>query len=150
MPDVRVFVSYDLEHDGDLYTAMLEQSREAGSGMRVAAHSEARQMSEQWEERQRGQIRDADEVIVVCGEHTADSLRMGAELRIVQEEEKPYLLLWGRREIMCTRPAGARPSDCMYSWTPGILREQIAYTLRKDQPSQALTIFKRSIAAPAR
>jgi hypothetical protein len=150
MPDVRVFVSYDLEHDGDLYTAMLEQSREVGSGIRIAAHSEARQMSDQWEQRQRAQIRDADEVIVVCGAHTADSLRMSAELRIVQEEETPYMLLWGRREIMCTKPAGARPNDSMYSWTPGILRAQIAYTLRKDQPSEALTTFKRSLAVPAR
>jgi len=146
MADVRVFVSFDLEHDRDLYAAMLEQSREVGSGLRIASHSEAREMSDQWELKQRTQIREADEVIVVCGAHTADSMRMSAELRIVQEEETPYMLLWGRREIMCTRPVGARPTDSMYSWTPGILRAQIAYTLRKDQPSEALTIFKRTLA----
>ena len=149
MPDVRVFVSFDLEHDGDLWDTILEQSRRLGSGFRIAAHSEARQMSDLWELRQRGQIRDADEVIVVCGAHTAESMRMSAELRIVQEEARPYFLLWGRREVMCTRPAGSHPHDSMYSWTPDILRSQIAYALRKDRPSEALASFKRSLALPA-
>jgi hypothetical protein len=148
MPDVRIFLSFDLEHDGDLWAAMLEQSHKTGSGFRISARSEARQMSDLWEQQQRCQIRDADEVIVVCGAHTADSVRMSAELRIVQEEEKPYFLLWGRREIMCTRPTGARPRDSMYSWTPDILRTQIAYTLRKDRPIEALKSFKRGLAPP--
>jgi hypothetical protein len=148
MGDVRIFVSFDLEHDADLCSAMLAQSREVGSGFEVSASSEARQMTDLWEERQRRQIREADEVIILCGAHSADSLRMSAELRIVQEEEKPYFLLWGRREIMCTRPTGARSNDSMYSWTPDILRTQIAYTLRKDRPVEALKSFKRAIASP--
>lgn len=148
MSDVRVFVSFDLEHDGDLWADMLEQSRQTGSGFRISAHSEPRQMSDLWEQRQRAQIRDADEVIVLCGAHTAECMRMSAELRLVQEEEKPYFLVWGRREVMCTRPAGAHPHDSMYSWTPSILRAQIAYALRKDRPSEALASFKRSLALP--
>lgn len=51
--------------------------------------------------------------------------RMGAELRIAQEENRPYVLLWGRRKPMCTRPATARPADSMYSWTLAILQDQI-------------------------
>jgi len=148
MPDVRIFVSFDLEHDEDLCAAMLEQSQEAASGFQVSARSEPHQMSDLWEQRQRRQIRDADEVIVVCGAHTADSMRMSAELKIIQEEDKPYFLLWGRREIMCTRPTGARPQDSMYSWTTDILRTQIAYTLRKHRPMEARKSAKASPAPP--
>jgi hypothetical protein len=151
--DVRVFVSFDLEHDVDLCSAMLAQSREKGSGFEVSASSEPREMSDPWQERQRRLICAADEVIVVCGEHTADSMRMSAELRIVQEESKPYFLLWGRRGTMCTRPTGARSDDSMYSWTPEILRSQIAWVLRKDQPIEVPNAVKaepraRSLNAP--
>ena len=40
---------------------------------------------------------------------------------MAQKEDKPYMLLWGRREQMCTKPAGARPADAIYSWTREIL-----------------------------
>ena len=52
-------------------------------------------------------------------------------IRIVQEERTPYILLWGRREIMCTKPVGAKPAEGMYSWTRQILQDQITLTLRK-------------------
>jgi hypothetical protein len=60
-------------------------------------------------------------------------MHVSAELRIAQEEQKPYFLLWGRREHMCTRPVGAKPKDSMYSWTREILHDQIALTLRNAQ-----------------
>ena len=71
---------------------------------------------------------------MICGEHTNDSARVAAELRMAQEEGKPYMLLWGRRERMCTKPSGARPSDAMYSWTPDVLENQIGATLRSSRP----------------
>jgi hypothetical protein len=144
MSDVRIFLSYDLEHDGDLWDVILAQSQESASGFEISGRSEPRDMTDPWEERQRRRIRDADEVIVVCGEHTADSLRMSAELRIVQEEEKPYFLLWGRRGTMCTRPTGSRSHDSMYSWTPDILRTQIAMTLRNAHPAEIPESIKRA------
>ena len=72
-----------------------------------------------------GKIREADQVIVICGEHTELSGRVAAELRVAQEEDRPYVLLWGRREPMCKKPWTAKPSDTMYSWTPEILQNQI-------------------------
>ena len=53
-----------------------------------------------------------------------------AELRIAREERTPHILLWGCREIMCTKPMGAKPSEGMYSWTPEILQERFAYMHR--------------------
>ena len=46
------------------------------------------------------------------------------------EAEKPCLFLWGRRERMCTLPAGAKRDESMYSWTWEILVQQIVATLR--------------------
>jgi hypothetical protein len=86
----------------------------------------------------------ADEVIMICGEHTDSSQRMAAELNIAREVGKPYLLVWGRRESMCKKPVGARPTDTMYSWTRDILRAQISATLRGTQPLQVPDRLKRA------
>ena len=90
-------------------------------------------MTDGWDETVRRQISEADEVIVICGEHTASSVRVSAELRVAQEEQKPYFLLWGRREEMCTRPVGSKRDDTMYSWTWEILQNQITATLHKSR-----------------
>jgi hypothetical protein len=133
MTDVRIFMSFDMDHDRDLYDEIFEQSLRGGSGFEVSARSEAHSMGELAEERVRRRVRDVDEVIVICGEHTAKSPRVSEELRIAQEESKPYFLLWGRRESMCTRPSSAKANDSMYSWTREILHDQIAATLRSAQ-----------------
>jgi hypothetical protein len=144
MPNVRVFMSFDPDNDADLHDLLIEQSRRQSSGFEVSARSEAATMSDRWDEKVRRQISAADEVIVICGEHTASSLRMSTELRIAQEEEKPYFFLWGRRERMCTRPAGAKRDDSMYSWTWEILQEQIIATLRNAQPREVDERYKRA------
>jgi hypothetical protein len=102
------------------------------------------------DERVRRRIRGADEVIVICGEHTAKSVRVSEELRIAQEENKPYFLLWGRRESMCTRPSSAKASDSMYSWTREILHDQITTTLRNAQIQEVPEDCKRITSATRR
>jgi hypothetical protein len=144
MPNVRIFMSFDRDNDEDLHDLLLEQSRRQSSGFEISARSEATTMSDRWDERVRRQISDADEVIVICGEHTASSVRMNAELRIAQEEQKPYFLLWGRRERMCTKPAGSKRDDSMYSWTWEILQDQIVSTLRSARPREVAERYKRA------
>jgi hypothetical protein len=78
----------------------------------------------------RRRIREADEVIVICGEHTEESMGVSAEVRIAQEERTPYFLLWGRRESMCTKPRSAKRDEGIYRWTSEILQSQILLTLR--------------------
>jgi hypothetical protein len=56
------------------------------------------------------------------------------ELEIACEEDKPYVLVWGRRESMCTKPDSARPGDGMYSWTRETLESQLAAALRAAAP----------------
>ena len=92
--------------------------------------SERLSATDAWSERARRRIREADQVIFICSEHTQASASMSAELRIAQQEGTPYFLLWGRREIMCTKPVGAKAAEGMYSWTPQVLQDQIDFTSR--------------------
>ena len=143
MGNVRIFTSFDLDHDQDLHDLLLEQSLGGASGFEISARSEARTMTDLYDEKVRRRIREADEVIVICGEHTEASARVSAELRIAQEEQKPYFLLWGRRESMCTKPTAAKPKEAMYSWTWEILQNQIITTLRNAQRLEIPEHYKR-------
>ena len=143
MGNVRIFISFDLDHDQDLHDQLQEQSLRQASGFEISARSEAQTMTGLWDEKVRRRICNADEVIVICGEHTAASIPMSAELRIAQEKEKPYFLLWGRRESMCTKPVGAKRDEGMYSWTWDILQNQIVTTLRQAQALDIPEQYKR-------
>ena len=105
-------------------------------------------MTDRWHAALRRNMRQVDEVIVICGEHTADCERMSAELRVAREENKPALLLWGRRERMCSMPSGAQRSACMYSWTWEVLVYQVAQTLREARPIEVPEGLRR-VATPA-
>jgi hypothetical protein len=131
MSKVHVFVSFDIEHDGELYERLLAQSRTPSSGFAVLGGSERSTVTDVWSERLRRRIRGADAMIVICGEHTESSTRVHTEIRIAQEERTPYFLLWGRREIMCTKPVGAKSAEGMYSWTRQIVQDQITLASRK-------------------
>jgi hypothetical protein len=144
MSNTHVFVSFDIEHDGELYELLLAQSRTPSSGFAVSGGSERLTATDVGSERVRSRIREADQVIVLCGEHTEASTRVSAELRMAQEERTPYFLLWGRREIMCTKPIGAKSAEGMYSWTRQILQDQIAFTLRRARAdATAETLARR-------
>jgi hypothetical protein len=143
MSRIRIFVSFDGEHDADLHQRLQAQSKRRGSAFEFSAQSQGGTMSDTWTATSRSRIRAADEVVVICGEHTNASPRVAAELRIAREEGKPYLLLWGRRELMCTKPEGAKPSDAMYSWTRDILESQLSATLRNAGPLEVPESCKR-------
>jgi hypothetical protein len=145
---IRVFVSYDREHDGDLHDRLVEQASKSTNGFEISARSRAQTPTDLWDEGLRRDIREADEVIVICGEHTDRSERVGTELRIAREEERPYFLLWGRRELMCTRPKTAKPADAMYSWTWEILQNQILTIRRGAQSEESLAGLSPAKAPP--
>jgi hypothetical protein len=143
---IRFFVSYDGEHDGDLYDRLVEQASETASGFEVSARSRARAPTDLWDEGLRREIRKVDGVMIICGEHTDCSERVGTELRIAQEEKQPYFLLWGQRELMCTKPATARSADGMYSWTWETLQSQILTIRRAARSSEHLAALRRAKA----
>jgi len=148
--EIRVFVSYDREHDGDLYDLLVEQTSTGTSGFEISARSEAQSATDYWDEGLRRAIREVDEVVAICGECSDGSSRMGAELRIAQEENRPYVLLWGRREAMCTKPSTAKPADTMYSWTREILRNQILTLRRLAESDERAAERSRAKAAASR
>ena len=117
-PRIRVFVSYDRESDDDLYELLSQQASNGTSRFQISARSPARSTADS-DTSQRRAIQEADQVIILCGARSEHSENMGVELRIAQEEQRPYLLLWGRRALMCTKPPTARSADVMYSWTSG-------------------------------
>ena len=146
MSDLRVYISFDLEHDRDLHGRLLAQSQRAA--FVIASRSEGGGMTEAWTERVRGRITESDEVVVICGEHTDLSSRMSAELKIAQEANKPYVLLWGRRDSMCKKPRGARAEDGIYIWTPAMLEQQLAQGIRKSREREVPEALKRRQPMP--
>ncbi len=140
---MKVFVSFDEQHDRDLYELFVQQSLRSGSSFEVVQDRSIAMRTKGWSDHPRADIRSADEVVFLCGEHTSESVRMSVELDIAREEEKPYLLVWGRRDRMCTKPDGALPDDGMYSWTRNILESQMATTLRGATPRVIPESYKR-------
>jgi hypothetical protein len=143
MPDLRIHVSFDLENDRDLHDRLREES-DRGS-FAVVSRSESGEPGEAWVARARGRISGCDEVVVICGEHTDASARVSLELAIAQEEEKPYVLLWGRREAMCKKPKAARHDDSMYSWTPAVLQQQLTSAIRRSREPEIPASLKRQV-----
>jgi|SRR5688572_17371801 len=126
-----IYISFDTRHDHGLYDRLVDQSGTAGFTVSSGSDSEvAASALEIWDARLRRRIREADQMIVICGQHSDASECMSDEIRIAREEGTPYFLLWGRRETMCTKPAGAKNDEGMYNWTPAILQNQIAIALR--------------------
>jgi hypothetical protein len=138
---------FDLEHDRDLHDRLVDQLRRH-STFAIASCSRAGEMTEAWTERVRGRISESDEVVVICGEHTDESPRVSAELRIAQEQRKPYVLLWGRRDRMCKKPKGARLDDGIYLWTPDMLQQQLTLSLRRSREPEVPASMKRQVPAP--
>jgi hypothetical protein len=148
MNPIRIFISFDIEHDGELYDLLLAQSRTATSGFAVAGASERSIAGEVPSEKVRRQIREADQMIVLCGEHTDASTRVGSELRIAREEGTPHFLVWGRRELMCVKPVGAASGEGMFSWTRQILQDQIELIARNARAEATAEALRRSKRRP--
>jgi len=128
----RVFVCFDARSDLDLCTRFSDQCRTPASGLSVVDCSRPDEPHAGWEARLLGRLSQADLVVVLCGIHTDDSANVNRELSIAQQEGKPYVLVWGRRSEMCTRPLGAKTDDLFYAWIWDTLMAQIQTTLRKQ------------------
>jgi hypothetical protein len=94
---VHIFASFDIEHDGELYELLLAQSRTQSSGFAVLGGSERGTATDVCSERVRRRIRQADQVIVICGEHTEAS-----RFRLPSLSAKP-------RRMRRLRPCATRP-----------------------------------------
>ena len=122
----RAFISFDYDHDNDLRGNLIAQAKNPESPFSIADWSLKEPIDENWRKEVRKRIRRVDLTIVICGEHTHDALGVAAEITIAREEGKPYFLLKGRRRKTCTKPAMARSTNEIHSWTWENLRQLIA------------------------
>lgn len=113
----RVFISFDYDHDSDLRTLLIGQSRNEDSPFEIADWSIKHELTGDWKAKVREKVRKVDVVTVICGEHTDTCSGVNAEVKITQEEEKSYFLLNGRKDKDCKKPNAAKPNDKIYKWT---------------------------------
>ena len=113
----RAFISFDYDHDLDLKTLLVGQSKNEDSPFSIADFSIKEAISKDWKDKARTKIKGVDVVIVICGEHTDTASGVSAELKIAQDEKVDYFLLKGRKDKTCKKPKSAKTSDKIYKWT---------------------------------
>ena len=85
MSKVRVFISFDFDHDEDSLNLLVEQSSNPDSPFEIADRSVRESMTGDWKVKVRERIKKTDQMIVICGKHTNAATGVSAELRIAQE-----------------------------------------------------------------
>ena len=125
MVKTRVFISFDYDHDSDLKNLLVGQARNPDSPFEITDMSIKEAIAKDWKDNARRRIKGCDVVVVICGMETDTATGVSAELKIAQEENVPYFLLWGRSDEVCVRPAAAAKSDKIYKWTWSNLKSLI-------------------------
>jgi hypothetical protein len=112
---VRVFVSFDLDHDNDCKDRLVHQIAPEGSHFSVNDWS-IREIAADWQAKARKRIANIDLVLVICGEHTDTAASVNNEIVLAREANKPYLLLDGRPG-RSKRPKMAMDTDRILDWS---------------------------------
>jgi hypothetical protein len=113
----KTFVSFDYDHDADLKTMLVGQAKNPDSPFEIADYSVKEPLAGDWQKKVKEKIKLVGLVIVICGEQTDSASGVSAEVKIAQELEKDYFLLWGRSDKTCVKPRAAKVTDKMYKWT---------------------------------
>ena len=117
MAKVKVFISFDYDNDSDLKTLLVGQAKNPDTPFDITDLSVKEELTGDWKEKVRARIKRVEQVIVICGENTDTATGVNSEVKITQEEKKPYFLLYGRSDKTCKKPKNATSSDKMYKWT---------------------------------
>ena len=112
----RAFIAFDYDHDEDLRNLLAGQAKNPDTPFEIKDRSIKEPLTGDWKEKVRRRMDNVDLVIVLCGEHTHQASGVAAELSIAKEK-KPYFLLKGRAEKVCTKPTSALQTDALYNWT---------------------------------
>jgi hypothetical protein len=113
----KVFISFDFDHDEDLKNLFVGQAKHEDTPFEIIDMSVKEELSGDWKEKARQKIKKVDQVVVICGKYTDTATGVSAEVRISQEENKPYFLLWGRKDETCKKPKSTKDEDKIYTWT---------------------------------
>ncbi len=116
MAKVPVYISFDYDHDADLKVMLAGQAKNEDSPFEIVDHS-IKEASADWKEKARTRIRRSEQVIVICGEFTHTATGINVEIKIANEEGKPYFLLAGRAAGGNKRPTAAKADEKIYNWT---------------------------------
>jgi hypothetical protein len=126
MAKIRLFISFDYDHDAFLKEALVEQSKKADSPFEFTDASVKAHLTGDWKDKVEGRIDRADQVAVICGKNTNTATGVAAEVAIAQDLNKPYFLLAGYSAGGNKRPATALAADEMYEWTWPNLKSLLA------------------------
>ncbi len=117
MAKTKIFVSFDFDHDEALKNLFCGQAEHDDTPFEVTDMSIKQALAGDWKEKVRQKIKKVEQIVVICGQYTGNATGVAAEVKIAQEEEKPYFLLSGYADKTCQRPSTALSSDKMYNWT---------------------------------
>ncbi len=112
----RIFISFDFDHDKVLRSSFVGQAKKHAAHLNIQDWSLPGPVDEAWKRAARDRIRQSDLAIVICGKNTHSAAGVEAELTIIQQERKPYLLLQGRPRLNCSKPPNARSNDTVQKW----------------------------------
>lgn len=115
MAKVRAFISFDYDNDKNIKELLVGQSKHSDTPFEIADWSVKEHLTGDWKEKVRQRIKKTDQVIILCGQYNA--IGVNAEVKLAQEENKPYFLLTGYKDKTCVKPSTAKISDKMYNWT---------------------------------
>lgn len=112
----RVFISFDYDNDRDVKELLVGQAKNPDSPFDITDASVKYHLTGDWQEKVRGRIKRADQVIVLCGKNTGSAPGVTLEVKIARDLRKPYFLLAGRAGDS-VKPKGTLPTDKVYTWT---------------------------------
>jgi len=115
MAKVRAFISFDYDNDKSIKELLVGQSKHSDTPFEIADWSIKEHLTGDWKEKVRQRIKKTDQIIILCGQYNATGVN--AEVKLAQEENKPYFLLSGYKDKTCVKPKTAKTSDKMYNWT---------------------------------
>jgi MTH538 TIR-like domain (DUF1863) len=114
----RAFVSFDYDNDSSLRDLLIGQSKHPDTNFELHDWSVKEPFAaSNWKQRVREKIRASDLVIVICGTRTHTATGVDTEVKIAQEEGRPYFFLAGYSDKNCTKPLSAKLTDKVYNWT---------------------------------
>jgi len=122
----KAFISFDFDHDEDLRNLFVGQAKLPDTPFEISDTSVKRELTGDWEAKVRLRIKNADQVVVICGEHMDTATGVNIEIRLAQEERKPYFLLAGRKDGANKKPSAAKAEDKLYTWTWENVRKLLA------------------------
>jgi len=121
---IRVLVSFDLDHDNDLKTRLVDESAAPDSLFTVCDFS-IREVAVDWKDKARKRIANVDLLLAICGDHTETAANVNFEIALAREAQKPYFLLDGRPG-RSQKPVAASADDRVLHWNSGPSRAPIS------------------------